>query len=141
MSQPQAVQTLEDLEEVIAREVHSFERMGAAFKVILDGSLYKPMYPTFDAYSTKRWHMHGRYAYYHVQAADLMSLLRSHNCALLPTCELHCRQLKDLTQVEKLEVWNEVSNRMNNGQKLTARLIKQVVDERTQTEEQTQTVE
>jgi hypothetical protein len=116
------------LEELIANEQNSFERIGNALKTIREKELYKPEYSSFDEYTKERWDMQRRYADYLIQSADVMLLLRENNCSQLPTCEAQIRPLTKLTKELQNTAWQAVLTKAQD-EKITAKLVSQVAKE------------
>lgn len=120
---------LELQEAIIYRGLGAFEEMGNALIVIRDQRLYRSEFPNFEIYTQNRLELSRRYVDFLINAASIMAELRNENFSSLPTRETHVRPLSRLSREERINVWNSVIERVKDNGKVTASLIKEVVEE------------
>lgn len=97
------VRTLADLEAVIERGVQTFVEVGEALREISERRLYREQgFSTFEEYCRKRWGWQRRHGYELMQAAEVVSNVRS-NAQSLPSLT-QAVQLAPLTPTEQREV-------------------------------------
>lgn len=118
--------TLTTYEQIIATGIKAFRDMGAALAAIRDGKLYRPEYPTFEAYCSQRWQLSRPRAYQIIDAAAVVSNL-STNGDKLPTNERQARELIGLDPEEQKIVW-QVVKKTAPGDVVTAAHVKSVVN-------------
>lgn len=126
---------LEELELSIERHFKSFVDMGVALQAIRDSGkpsqrLYRETHQTFDEYCESRWGITKDYANKLIAGSIRYGQLKTNTkVSVLPERETHVRALCRIeSHDEAAEVWGEVLEAVDSGEKLTARLIKEHVD-------------
>ena len=84
-------------------------------------------YSTFEAFCSDKWEMGKRQAYYLIDAGQVIA--NENNCSQIPTNETQARKLAQLKTPEaQREAWEIVLQLVKKGRKLTAQLVREVVD-------------
>ncbi len=118
---------LKHLENIIANNQYRFYEIGQALKEIRDSRLYKQiLFATFEAYARDRWDIGRSQAYRLINAYRVISNL-SPIGDRLPGNETQTRPLVPLDPPEQRKIWKDF---LNTGMEVTARNIKNFVDER-----------
>ena len=98
-------------------------------KEINEGKHYKDQYSSFESYCKDRWGISRDKAYRLIFAYDERERLSSIGNTILPINESQTRILKRLKgEEDRAQCWKNVVEKAN-GEKITARLISEVVDE------------
>lgn len=124
-----ATRSLEALEAVIERGVHTFVEVGRALLEIRDRRLYREAgYNEFDGYCRERWGWSRQHAYRQMDAARVVEALSPNGDT--PTNEAQARELVPLLSEERaiVEVWQEL--RQAHGQAVTAEKVREAVGAR-----------
>lgn len=103
---------LEQCEAVIAKGWETFVEVGKALANIRDKKLYRTTHRTFEAYCRERWQYRKSYAYYLINAAQVVTYLSTivDKKELLPSCEAQVRPLVGLDPTQIKEIWQEATN-------------------------------
>ena len=122
---------LEELEEVINRNLQSFYEVGRALMEIRDNELYKlkngGSYSTFDAYCKSQWSMSKVHAYRFIDSVNVIDNLKS-NQLVTPSAESQTRPLARLEPEQQKEVWQRAVETAPDG-RVTARHVESIVRE------------
>jgi len=97
---------LQELEEVLERDLQAFYRVGEALLEIRDTNLYKQTHKTFEDYCSARWSMKRNYANKLISAATVVNNLGT--TVPKPTSEGQARPLAALPAPQQREVWTQV---------------------------------
>lgn len=123
-------QELEQLEEIINKNMKSFYDVGLALAEIKNRELYKISkgceYKTFEAYCRGVWDFSRRNAYYLIDAAAVIENVN--NCSQKPTTESQARPLTKLEPEKQREAWQKVIETAPGGKVTAAHVIKIVKD-------------
>lgn len=129
---------LAQLERQIAKEQQAFYRVGKALKTIRDERLYlSSSHSNFETYCKEKWDMGKRKANYLIKAAETVNHLKKHfcpdgnNCSQipLPINESQIRELAKLSPEEQIKIWEQIVNKVNEKEKLTANLVNGAIAE------------
>lgn len=127
---PEEQDRLARYETVIERGLRTFFEVGTALVVIRNERLYRAEHPTFEEYCRDRWGMGRNYVNKLVAAnevvANLGTIVPKNQ---LPANEAQARPLTRLSDPEQQrQAWEQVVQRAA-GDRITARLVDQVVGE------------
>jgi DNA adenine methylase len=130
------LEALDELEGTIANGILGWLRAGQALLAIKDSGkpskrLYRTLYRTFEEYCLKRWSYQKAYAHRLAAGASVYSNLEKSPIGdFLPPKESHVRELTRLVKPDhQVGVWSNVVHRhKENGEKLTAKLVREEVD-------------
>ncbi len=114
-------------EEVIARGLKTFQKVGTALLAIRDGRLYREHYGTFEEYCQERWQLKQSRAYQLMDAAKAIANLGSSTIVELPTNEAQARPLTRLEPEVQRQAWQEAVETAPNG-KVTGAHVAKVVE-------------
>ncbi len=126
--------TFEEWEDTIRRGRLVFYEVGAALRSIRDSKAYRMIlgFDTFEAYCETRWGMSRPQAYFLISASEVRDNL-STIVDILPSSESQTRPLSTLPQDQQAEAWQQVIDQapvnQDGSKRITAKLVKQVVDE------------
>ena len=114
-------------EAIIKAGLKAFYEVGAALVRIRDSKSYKEVagYNTFEEYCMDKWDISRPQAYRLIDSVKLIENL-SPIGDILPETESQCRELSYLKPDVQRKVWQMV---LDSGQKVTAKLIKEMVNE------------
>jgi hypothetical protein len=117
---------LEQLENIIQKNIGAFYKVGRALAEIRDKGYYKKVlgFETFEEYCKARWDLRRTYAFYMIESAKVIDNV--HNCEPIPTTESQCRPLTRLEPDKQREAWQKVIDIAPEG-KITAALVSKVV--------------
>lgn len=118
---------LHEFESTIERGLQTFYEVGYALAEIREQRLYRATYDTFEDYCRERWQMRRDYANKLISASEVMGNLNT--IVSKPANEAQTRPLAKLPPEEQAPAWEEAVER--SGGKPTARVVEQVVQERT----------
>lgn len=127
----QEVDALAQHEEVIAKGVKTFVKVGNALAAIRDERLYRAEYGTFEDYCRERWGMSRPRAYQYIDAASTVSTIvdKGHEP---PLNEAQARPLAKLEPEEQSDAWEEAIDKAESeGRDVTAKDVEEVVAVRT----------
>jgi hypothetical protein len=121
------VQTLQHYEAIIARGLKTFVEVGQALLTIREHELYRESYATFEDYCRHRWDLGQSRAYQLMDAADVVTTLKSSTIVEVPANEAQARPLASLPPEQRVEVWQEaVKTAPPTG--ITAKHVKGIAD-------------
>jgi hypothetical protein len=123
------VQTLEHYERIIAHGFKTFVDVGLALVAIREQRLYRQDYGTFEDYLRQRWDLGQSRAYQLMDAANVVTVLKSSTTVELPMNEAQTRPLTRLPAEQQAEVWQEAVETAPAG-KVTADHVKKTVNRR-----------
>ncbi len=122
---------LKHLETIISKNQSRFYEIGQALREIRDSRLYKQaLFSSFEAYARARWDIGRSQAYRLIDAYSVISNL-SPIGDRLPGNEAQTRPLVPLSPPEQRKIWKDF---LNTGVEITARNIKNFIDERKEKE-------
>jgi hypothetical protein len=101
------VQTLEHYEQIIAQGIKTFVQVGQALLAIRDQRLYRQSHDTFEDYLRQRWDLGQSRAYQLMDAAGVVTNLKSSTTVELPANESQTRPLAALPPEQQREVWQQ----------------------------------
>ncbi len=112
---------------MISNNQYRFYELGKALKEIRDSCLYKlSLFNTFEAYARDRWDIGRSQAYRLIDAYSVINNL-SPIGDRLPGNETQTRPLVPLSPPEQRKIWKDF---LNTGMEITARNLKNFIDER-----------
>jgi len=127
---------LSELEAIIADNFRGFVAVGQALAEIREQRLYRESYTTFDDYCRELWDMARQYADRLVASAKVIENLTpigvktEHDIIpILPSNEAQARELAKLAPEEQVQVWQDLISQTKEGNKITAKAIKNAVTE------------
>lgn len=100
---------LTDFERVIERGMESFVKVGIALTAIRDRRLYRPQYPTFEAYCEQRWAFSRSRAYDLISSTETTRALSAIADIPLPANEGQARELTGLPTETAAEVMTQAA--------------------------------
>lgn len=118
---------LQQCEQTIERGLKTFVEVGNALLKIRDKRLYRETHGTFEDYCNDRWSMDRRYAYRHIEAAEVVANIEMWSMDHKPE---NIRQTRPLTKLEpevQREAWREVVEK--HGENITAKKVEEEVKE------------
>jgi hypothetical protein len=119
------VTRLPELETIIERGQQTFVEVGAALLEIRDSRLYREQYSSFDDYTRERWGWSRVHAHRVIEASEVIGALP---IGSRPANEA---QARELAKAKDPEVMHAVMAQVTEtGQPVTARVIKDAVEER-----------
>jgi hypothetical protein len=118
---------LNELEEVIERNLRTFYQVGNALLQIRDDRLYKATHKTFEHYCQEKWAMTANYARRLVASAAVVDNIKSVPNGTIPTTESQVRPLAQLEPEKQREVWRKAVETAPAG-KVTAKHVKEAAD-------------
>lgn len=123
---------LAGLEALIRDDEGDFETRGRALKLVRDQRLYRGRVPHFETYLTEHLGLSRTNAFYLMGCFDVCQTLHRH-CPELPAPNVaaHARMLIGLPPKTQAAIWRRVCAAAET-EKLTVKLIKQIVDEQSQ---------
>ena len=128
---------LSELEAVIAENFKGFVAVGVALAEIQEQRLYREQFPTFEDYCKNLWDMSRPRAYQFIDSAQVINNLSTivdktddqNPTPLLPSNEAQARELAKLAPEEQVQVWQQLIDQSQEGQKITAKAVKNAVTE------------
>lgn len=119
------------IERGIEQVEQTFYEIGKALAELRDRRLYRSTHKNFGSYCRERFdRIKRRQAEYLIVASEVVDDLKNaHNCAQfpLPTSESQVRSMKDLTSLQRQEVW-QTGLAESGGVVPTAKTIKRIVE-------------
>jgi hypothetical protein len=122
----QEIELLE-CETIIQLGWSAFVEVGAALAKIRNNQLYINEFASFEAYCREKWSYGRNYVDRLISAAQAFKVLMTHGHQIMPEHERQLRPLVGLTPEQANSAWAEAVERAA-GQRVTARLVKHVVD-------------
>jgi hypothetical protein len=119
-------QTLEHYEAIITQGFKTFVEVGQALLAIREQRLYRQDYATFEDYLQQRWDLGQSRAYQLMDAAGVVTNLKSSTIVELPSNEAQARPLTTLPAEQQREVWQEAVQTAPAG-KVTAKHVQETV--------------
>lgn len=115
------------LESKIEVGLKTYIEVGRALLIIRDKKLYRDQWGTFEEYCRERWEFRRTYAFYMIEAAQVVDSLSVHNCEHLPATESQARPLSTLPVELQSVAWKEAVSTAPDG-KVTASHVAKVVE-------------
>lgn len=107
---------LDRCESVIRQGLETTGEVIQALKVIKDRKLYRQDYRSFESYCTTKWGFGANYAGKLMAAGDVAEVVPVHN-------ERQAREIKTLSDEEKVEAWERASEEAGGEDKITAKIL------------------
>jgi hypothetical protein len=121
---------LAELEAVIQRGREAFIEVGTALREIRESKLYRVTHGTFEDYFRDRLGLEKSYVKYLMDAADVMSNLKTSTMVEVPTNERQTRPLAKLPAEQQPAAWEKAQEKAKEeGKPVTARHVEEAVAE------------
>jgi len=113
---------LQRCEQIIQDGLQTTGEVIMALKTIKDGKLYRQDYRSFEAYCSTKWGFGANYAGKLIVAGEVAQVVPIHN-------ERQARELKALSDEEKVQVWEKAAEAAGSEDKITAKLLHEATRE------------